>query len=432
MNTPGIFIGIDLGTSGCRAYAIDENKRILASSSKPLPESTAENQHIVQNPADWWRICKIVVAELLNTIDRNQVKAISIDGTSGTVLLCDPTGKPLTSGYMYNDSACTVEAQLIKNIAPAESGAHGASAGLAKCLYLQKLINDENSICLNQADWIAGNFLNRFDTSDENNALKLGYDPVQREWPIWLKQLSCLSTLPKHVLQPGDVSGRINNDIADFFNLPKETKIIAGTTDSIAAFIATGCSRIGEAVTSLGSTLAIKLISDKPVFSPDYGIYSHRLGDKWLVGGASNSGGTILKAFFSSEEMATLSKQITPDKPTALNYYPLLAKGERFPVSDPDLQPRLSPRPDSDTKFFQGILEGISQIEKMAFDKLVELGTPYPSHIVTMGGGSQNEGWRIIREKTCKIPISNADISEAAYGSALLAKQNYIRDKNNE
>jgi len=422
----GIFIGVDLGTSGCRAYAIDASKNILATANAPLPTSFIINKHVAQKPNDWWQICQNVLEQLLHSINRDQVKAISIDGTSGSVLLCEKNGTPLSDGYMYNDSACQTEAKQIREIAPDESGAHGASSGLAKCLYLNNLylnnqLNREDVVCLNQADWIAGKLLDRFDTSDENNALKLGYDPVKREWPKWLDQLNCRSILPSTVLQPGDISGEIDPNIADQFNLPHSTKIVAGTTDSIAAFIATGCHNIGEAVTSLGSTLAIKLISDKPVFSPEYGVYSHRLGEKWLVGGASNSGGAVIKKYFSVEKIEELSQKINPEKSSTFNYYPLLTPGERFPINDPLKQPTLSPRPEDDVLFLQGVLEGISTIEKMAFDKLTELGAPYPTRIITMGGGSRNEAWRCIREMKCGVKTLSADITEAAFGVALLA-----------
>jgi hypothetical protein len=54
--------------------------------------------------------------------------------------------------------------------------------------------------------------------------------------------------------------------------------------DSIAAFFASGLTEPGEAVTSLGSTMAIKMISTTRVDEAAYGIYSHRLRDSWLVG----------------------------------------------------------------------------------------------------------------------------------------------------
>lgn len=59
---------------------------------------------------------------------------------------------------------------------------------------------------------------------------------------------------------------------------PRTPSVHAGTTDAIAAFLASGVATAGQAVSSLGSTLAIKLLSDAPVDDSRYGVYSHRLG----------------------------------------------------------------------------------------------------------------------------------------------------------
>ena len=53
----------------------------------------------------------------------------------------------------------------------------------------------------------------------------------------------------------------------------------------------------------------------------------------------------MLKAHFTDAQLQELSQQIDPEKPSGLDYYPLLKPGERFPVNDPNLQPRLTPRP---------------------------------------------------------------------------------------
>ncbi len=62
--------------------------------------------------------------------------------------------------------------------------------------------------------------------------------------------------------------------------------------DSIAAFLAADVHEYGDAVTSLGSAIAVKLLSKTRVDDADYGIYSHRIGDLWLasaqVAGALN------------------------------------------------------------------------------------------------------------------------------------------------
>jgi sugar (pentulose or hexulose) kinase len=103
--------------------------------------------------------------------------------------------------------------------------------------------------------------------------------------------------LPKFLLRV-QRSDTIKPDLVTRFAIPKDCVIYTGTTDSIAAFLASGANSLGEAVTSLGSTLVLKLLSSQKVDDSNYGIYSHRLGNLWLTGGASNTGGAVLKSFF--------------------------------------------------------------------------------------------------------------------------------------
>jgi sugar (pentulose or hexulose) kinase len=130
--------------------------------------------------------------------------------------------------------------------------------------------------------------------SDYHNALKLGYDPEKLCYPSWLEQLAVTPKLPQ-VLAPGTPVGEVIPAIAHRLGLRRDCLVCTGTTDSIAAFLASGAQLPGEAVTSLGSTLVLKLLSRTRVDDARYGIYSHRLGDLWLTGGASNTGGAVLR-----------------------------------------------------------------------------------------------------------------------------------------
>jgi len=155
----------------------------------------------------------------------------------------------------------------------------------------------------------------------------------------------------------------------------------------------------------------------------DAGVYSHRFGQHWLASGASNAGAGILRDYFSDEQIAQLSKQINIHQPSGLDYYPLRSKGERFPVNNPQVKARITPRPSSDVVFLQGLLEGLSRIEKAGYDKLAQLGTGYPDQVLSCGGGAKNPQWQALREKMLGIPVSVARHSEACFGSALLAMQ---------
>ncbi|VAW58687.1 Carbohydrate kinase, FGGY family, partial [hydrothermal vent metagenome] len=248
----------------------------------------------------------------------------------------------------------------------------------------------------------------------------------KKSWPAWLNKLNVnIKSLPD-VFTPGSVLAPISQNIISKYQLNSNCKIISGTTDSIAAFIASGANKPGDAVTSLGSTLVLKIITEQPIYSAEFGIYSHRLGDYWLAGGASNTGGAVLAHYFNSQQIKQLSDLIHPEKNTQLNYYPLLQNGERFPVNDPDLKPRLQPKAKNEVDFFQGILEGISQIELAGYKKLHALGAPYPTQIISAGGGSKNTAWTKMREQMLKVSIKTAQYSEACYGSALLARRVFL------
>ncbi|HHH43075.1 MAG TPA: carbohydrate kinase [Gammaproteobacteria bacterium] len=416
-----LFIGIDVGTSACRACAIDERGHMLAQARHDLPLPRRQGNAVEQDADTWWQALTLTLDTLNRQIDPARVHRIAIDATSGTLLLCTADGTARTPGLMYNDTRAVDAARRIAQVAPPDSAAHGASSGLAKLLYLRGRLGDEDYLALHQADWLTGKLTGQFGCSDENNALKTGYDPRLRRWPDWLGELSVTPRQLPEVLPPGTVIGTVRSAWRRRWGWPDEATVVAGTTDSTAGFIATGADTPGTAVTALGSTLVVKILSQQPVNAAAYGVYSHRLGERWLVGGASSAGGAVLRQWFGPCDIHRYTRLLHPHRPTGLDYYPLPARGERFPVADPLLEPRLEPRPASDAQFFQGILEGIAHIELRAYRLLAERGAPWPTQVLSVGGGAANSGWTEIRRQLLKVPVTRAQHQEAAYGAALLA-----------
>src|SRR3954465_6340140 len=409
----GSFLGIDMGTGGVRACAIDAQADVRGFASTALPAPRQDGDVVDQQPELWWQAAVTTIRKLGETIDLGRVERIAVDGTSGTLLLIDATGRPCSPGLMYNDARAVWEAERIADFAPAESGAHGRSSALAKLLHLLNRSNVGNARhAVHQADWIAGRLAKRHGISDENNALKLGYDPVVRAWPDWLDQLDVPGEWLPKVLVPGTPFAEIDPNVARTLGLSPSTRIAAGTTDGVAAFIATRADQPGDAVTSLGTTLVVKLLAERPVFAADQGIYSHRLGDRWLAGGASNTGGAALLAHFSAAQLEAMTPRLNPARPTGLDYYPLPKPGERFPIADPNLVPRVTPRPDDDVTFFQGLLEGIAAVEARAYRRLAELGAPALRRVISIGGGAKNPAWSEIRQRLLGVPVTVADQTE--------------------
>ena len=426
MNTesPGvIFVGIDLGTTGCRVVAIDGGGDVQAHAEAPVPAPLRRQNQITQDPEQWWQAVVACLRSLLQHVAPERVNAIAIDGTSGTLLLCDSLGVPVTPALLYNDSRAQAQAAQIAGAAVPESGGHGATSSLAKLLWLQAQKRDRGAAhALHQADWIAGRLTGRWGHSDDNNCLKLGYDAAARRWPDWFARLGVNTALLPAVHAPGTTLGPVSTQLAADLGLSADTRVVAGTTDGVAAFLAAGANRSGHGVTSLGSTLVLKLLSDGPIFSPEHGVYSHRLGNYWLAGGASNSGGAVLLQYFTIEQIEAMTPLLDPEHLTGLDYYPLPAVGERFPVNDPDRVAQMEPRPENSVRFFQAMLEGIARIEAQGYRLLAEMGAPKVTEVRTTGGGANNAAWTRIREKILGIPLVPARSGMAAYGTALLAQ----------
>ncbi len=415
------WLGIDLGTSGVRACALDADGRVRAQTARPLPPSGRPCAGCSeQRPEDWWRAVLAVIDELPETV-RRDLAGIAVDGTSGTLLLTDASGEPLGPAWMYDDRRAREQAERLEKIASPTAAVHSASSTLAKLMHRLEQGGNAAAHALHQADWIAHRLGAPLGMSDENNALKLGYDPVERRWPDWLCDTGVPARLLPRVVPVGSPIGELTPALRERWGCHDRVRLLAGTTDSNAATLATGITRTGEAATALGSTLVLKVLSERPLFAPEYGVYSHRLGDRWLVGGASNSGGTVLRQFFDDTRLAALSRRIDPHRDSGLDYYPLPAPGERFPLADPAKLPRLAPRPADDTRFLHGLLEGIARIEHAGYRRLHALGAPWPSRVLSTGGGAANATWRALRERLLGVPVEVAECTEAACGAARIA-----------
>lgn len=411
-----MYLGLDFGTSGARACVLDVSGTIVHEDRIRYCDAWG------QTPEDWREALHNLLRQLPTHVSA-RLQRIAIDATSATVLLCDAGLKPLSPALLYHDTRAQSQAEELKEIAPDGHIVCTANSGLSKFLWLTQHTALENAAhFLHQADWLGALLTGRGGASDYHNALKSGYDAEHLRWPEWVMRLPHSHLLPQ-VLAPGSLTGEINPVLAQHFSINPACTIHAGTTDSIAAFIAADVHNPGGAVTSLGTTLVLKLLSTTRVESTQYGIYSHRYGDSWLAGGASNAGAGVLQQYFSDAQLVALSNQIDPTIDSSLDYYPLPRPGERFPLNAPDLVPRVSPRPENDAHFLHGLLQGLSRIEATGYARLAELGATPLKSVTTCGRGAKNKIWQQMRARVLGVPVSQAIHTDAAFGAARLACQ---------
>ena len=393
-------LGIDLGTTGLRIAIINKKKQILHTSSMQYCTG-------LERWEDWIYCLKKLILEVPKDL-RGKIVSCSIAGTSGTLLACRNNGVPLGKALPYFFSYSEYKDE-IENLFLHECAGSSISGSVGRALKL--LAEYGNEIILrHQADWLSGWLLNNWEYGEEGNNIRMGWEVSSNSWPQRFKNLNWLKCLPK-IISSGQIMGNICCEKANELNLPKTLKIIAGTTDSNAGVLATFPNK-NDGITILGSTIVIKKFVDRPLTGK--GISNHKILGNWLSGGASNSGGAILLDFFNLEQIKELSKQINPYKSTGIDLLPFSKTGERFPIDDPNLKPRLDPRPVSDSLYLHALLEGLAKIEARSWQKLNELGADLPKQIITIGGGARNIAWKKIREKEIGIPIKICNRPPAA------------------
>ena len=409
-------LGLDLGSSGARLACMAAGGRLISEGSQAYP-GPFEDPHS-------WREALGQLMAAMPLEQRRQVAAIAIDGTSGTLLLSHADGRllpgPLSLALPYHQACPRQQAQaadLVGGGGPAAS----ASGSLARALALLEQAEAEGItaplILRHQADWLMGWLLGDWRWGEEGNNLRLGYDLQHHHWAGTLEQQPWAAVLPE-VVPSGTMLGTLGSEAAAQLQLPARCRVVAGTTDANAGVLAADL-RPGDGLSILGTTLVVKQFVAAPLEGP--GLSCHRLAGRWLVGGASNAGAGVLRRFFSDQQLTLLSRQIDPRRPSGLQLRPLLGRGERFPVDDPQLEPVLEPRPVSDALYLQGLLEGLTAIERAGWRRLQELGTPAVKRVITLGGGARNPQWRKLRQQALGIPVLNQPGLTAAQGMARLA-----------
>ena len=448
MSLSSYVLGIDMGTSGVRCLVVDEAGRTVAQGSAPLPAPKVEVLRHEQDAELWWtgttdalkRTCKNLRA---NGGRPENILALSVDATSGTIVPVDERLKPLRLGIMYNDVRAHEEAERLNTMGEETLVKLGyrfnASFGLAKILWLIHNEPDviEKAYCVvHQSDFITSRLSKARNSygmclSDESNALKSGYDIVAHRWPDYLSRTGIdVAKLPE-IKKIGQSLGTVSKDVAEDLGLNPECVIVGGMTDGTAGCVASGANRVGDMNTTLGTTIVWKMMASSMVCDPEGRLYSHRHpGGGFLPGSAGNAGGDGLSSFFRvgpndmAAHLSGLAAGIRPGPPTGTITYPLSSPGERFPFVDSNFEPfTTAPRQD-ETLMYRSCLEGIACIERWGYEVANELGAETGGEVWTTGRGASIDPWLQIRADILNRPVCRASRPESAYGTALVAAMN--------
>jgi xylulokinase len=421
MTLDATVLGIDLATAAARCVALDARSgAVLGMSRRDLPRpARSEGGHSRQSAA-YGDVTLQLVEEVCRELPPSAppVRAVSVTGTSGTVVPTDPAGRPLAPARLYDDTS-----------AAAVLGAPAARR--APTLGRGRLLLDEvaDARLLTTADVALSALAGHVVAGDTSHWLKAGIRLSTKDFDESLLDATGVprDRLPE-LVGPGTVVGTVDAGVTSRLGLPSGVLLVAGMTDGCTAQISAGAVHDGDTMGVLGTTLVLKAVSAVDVSTPDGAVYSHAGPDgRFWPGGASNSGGGVLAAEFRTQGASALDAAAATHGPATVVRYPLTRDGERFPVADPAMSDLLSGAPRDDVDAYRAVLDGVALVERLGLERLAALGVRSRRHVLA-GGGSRSPVWNSIRSALVGPAVAGDDDdvvlvmgAGSALGAALLA-----------
>lgn len=433
-----ICLGVDLGTGGARAVAMDFQGQLVAEGREDFPAdaSRVEGPRVEQDPLAWTAAAEAALWGVTARLPaRCEIVGIAVDATSGTFLLADENNRPLTLGVMYNDLRAAAEAaeaaDAVRDVLAPYGIQVAASFALPKLLHFARHEPELFRRCrrvIHQTDWIVGRLCGRYDVTDVSTALKAGVDPASLQWPESIEsRLGIPLRLLPEVVLPGTPVGRVTPEAAAATGLPADVPVVAGATDGLAGCLASGAREPGDLNVTLGTTLIFKAVSPQPLLDPDGVVYNHRHpAGGYLPGAASSTGAEWVEAFFRGEDLERLGREAAARLPTRQTVYPLVKTGERFPFARATAAGfGWEQIGDPVTRFAAG-MEGTAFLERLGIDRLEHLGLRIGPTVYATGGAVAGETWLRIRAAVSGRTYSVPRYPQCAVGAAVLAAMPHL------
>lgn len=298
-------IGLDLGTTGCKAIAVDQDGRVVGSEGMDYPLVRLEQGQVEQDAELVYRAACSALRRLTSSLERPP-SALALSGAMHSLLPVDAAGKPLGLALTWADtrpaSAIAALHARIEAIAayrrtgcPLQTPFHPAK--LVWLRGVQPVLFSKAARFVAIKDFVAFRLTGRWAT-DVSLASTTGlYDLHTQAWDAELLGLCGVDQSQLcEVIDSLETHGEITPDAALETGLPKGLRVVAGGSDGALANLGAGVIEAGSSVITVGTSAALRRAVAEPLLDDRGRTWCYRLSRKHLVaGGAINNAGLLLE-----------------------------------------------------------------------------------------------------------------------------------------
>lgn len=342
-------LGVDIGTTGCKTMAVAPDYRVLAEGFAAYPVLSSRPTYAEQDPTLVVKQTLFAARECLSQVP-GAPRAICFGGALHSLVPVDVSDHPLMSALTWADNRSSSQIPNLKE--RIDPHALYLRTGcplhpmypLAKIHWLRdtapeifratrRLVSIKE--CVTHAwtgEWVADSGV-----ASGSGLLNL----ASRDWDpratalvgIDLAQLS-------PVRSPITLAGELRAQIADELGIPRDTRVVLGGSDAAFSNVGVGALSPAILVVMIGSSGAVRVITRDPMLDADERTWCYLFDEsRYLVGGAINNGGLVLRWFadhFVGPDISNAEELLVSEaarvRPGAegLIFLPFLA-GERSP-----------------------------------------------------------------------------------------------------
>jgi xylulokinase len=430
------YLGIDLGTSGLRAFLVDHEGQPLGATERHY---SARNPHpgwSEQDPADWISAFRDAVDQLrAEHPEFVDLRGIAVAGHMHGATVLDADDRVIRPCILWNDTRSHAQAERLDALPEFRSKTGNIVFPGFTAPKLDWMAEHEPELRAKVARvllpaaylnlWLTGHHVG--DMSDGSGTGWL--DTGRRDWADDLLAKTGLdrSNMPQ-LVEGSAAAGQLRADLASEWGLKSAVTVAGGAGDNAAAACGIGAMSEGAGFVSLGTSGVLLMARDGYRPAPETALHSfcHAVPDTWY------QMGVMLAATDSLNWLARITgaspAELTADlgnlrAPGAVRFLPYLS-GERTPHNDPAIRGSFTGLALATDRndMTRAVLEGVAFGLRDSLEALRATGAD-PKTMLAIGGGARSRYWlQVIAtalDVTLELPVQGE--FGAALGAARLA-----------
>ena len=437
-------MGIDIGTTGCKAAVFDSVGTVIASDYCEYDVIRRLPGQAELDSSDVWNKVGQVISSCAGQAGTDRIEALSAASMGEALVPVDSHGRICGNSILGTDTRGTKYLDQLIALIPAEEiyRITGQPAGTGYSLpNLCRIKAEEPELYqhafkfLPWSDFVTFMLTGKMSANYSLACRTLLFDSKGHCWSRKIADAMefDLEKLPD-LMPSGQSLGSISGTMSREFGLPADVQVVTGTHDQCAAALGAGVSKAGTAMLGLGTYACMVMVHDQPEANSPFGrlgvnIENHAIAAQYVSFIYHGSGGALIK--WLRDEMfrelqgdnayprmfAELSQ--AKDVPVVLPYFaetgPLdYAAGGRGAICGLSFS-------HSRADILNAALQGLIFYFKDALDQLRFGGSPVRS-IHVSGGGAESEAWRQMIADILDIPVIKPQVKECgALGAAIVA-----------